>query len=107
MTSLVPAWKRTRSRVLSGRGASASSSSVPSTSERGHQSARRAPPRRRARSASPLDALQVHRGALARRSALGTAWPCTCRPRTLACTPRGNTSTLLVDRAARPPSACR
>ncbi len=91
MISLVPAWKRTRSRVFSGRGASASSSSVPSISTEGTSVPARPStlPRSTAARSTPCRLTAVRWPALE----AGTAWPWVCSPRTLACSPPGNTST--------------
>ena len=91
ITSWVPTWKRTRSRVLTGRGASSRSSSVPSSRSVGTSvpAGASTSPRSMAARSTPWRFTAVRWPALA----CGTAWPCTCRPRTFACTPRGYTST--------------
>ena len=64
----------------------------PVQEQRGRPARPREPARRRARS-RPAPRPGGSPRCAARRSRARTAWPCTCRPRTFDCTPRGYTST--------------
>ena len=87
MISLVPVWKRTRSRALSGRGASPSSSRVPSTSTEATSvpGAPTTSPRSSAVRSTPWRFTAVRCPA----RASGRGWPCAWSPRIFAWMPRG------------------